>query len=93
MDTTTYSTHMLLPYWTVSGSFSLHLQVNRDPMAAQMQRMRNQIEQLQAELLFFRGDSTTPFEELQVPFLLLYDVFLTLISCLLKACLRLKNIL
>lgn len=43
-------------------------QVNRDPMAAQMQRMRSQIEQLQAELLYVRGDSGAPFEELQVKY-------------------------
>lgn len=35
-------------------------------MAAQMQRMRSQIEQLQAELLFYRNDSGAPFDELQV---------------------------
>jgi kinesin family protein 4/21/27 len=37
-------------------------------MAAQMQQMRGQIEQLQAELLFYRGDATIPFDELQVQF-------------------------
>ncbi|MFS7974503.1 hypothetical protein Hanom_Chr09g00869571 [Helianthus anomalus] len=31
-----------------------------------MQRMKNQIEQLQAELLYVKGDSSAPFEELQV---------------------------
>ena len=41
-------------------------QVNRDPIAAQMQKMRGQIEQLQAELLYYRGDSSVSFEELQV---------------------------
>lgn len=35
-------------------------------MAAQMQRMRNQIEQLQSELLYVRGESGAPFEEFQV---------------------------
>ncbi|KAL2489056.1 P-loop containing nucleoside triphosphate hydrolase superfamily protein [Forsythia ovata] len=40
--------------------------INRDPVAAQVQRMRSQIEQLQAELLYFRGDSTTPIEEVQM---------------------------
>lgn len=35
-------------------------------MGAQIQRMRSQIEQLQAELLFYRGDAGGPFEELQV---------------------------
>lgn len=42
------------------------MQVNRDPVTAQMQIMKNQIEQLQAELLYVKGDSSTPFEELQV---------------------------
>ena len=40
--------------------------VNRDPVAAQMQRMRNQIEQLQAELLYIHGESGRPFEELLI---------------------------
>lgn len=40
--------------------------INRDPVAAQVQTMRNQIEQLQAELLFYRGDTSGPLEELQV---------------------------
>ncbi|WJX34931.1 Kinesin-like protein KIN-4C [Trifolium repens] len=40
--------------------------INRDPVAAQVQTMRNQIEQLQAELLFYRGDTSGPLEELQI---------------------------
>ncbi|KAJ8762575.1 hypothetical protein K2173_008014 [Erythroxylum novogranatense] len=40
--------------------------INRDPMATQMQRMKSQIEQLQAELLFYRGDASLPFDELQI---------------------------
>ncbi|KAJ1424769.1 P-loop containing nucleoside triphosphate hydrolase [Sesbania bispinosa] len=40
--------------------------INRDPVAVQVQTMRNQIEQLQAELLFYRGDASGPFEELQI---------------------------
>ncbi|XP_073224385.1 kinesin-like protein KIN-4C isoform X2 [Cicer arietinum] len=40
--------------------------INRDPVAAQVQTMRNQIEQLQAELLFYRGDASGPLEELQI---------------------------
>ncbi|THU48274.1 hypothetical protein C4D60_Mb09t24510 [Musa balbisiana] len=39
--------------------------INRDPVAAEMQRMRSQLEQLQAELQFCRGGGV-PFEELQV---------------------------
>jgi len=48
---------------------TLKLQINRDPVAAQMQRMRSQIEQLQAELVYYRGDSSVSFEELQVTYL------------------------
>ena len=43
----------------------LILQINRDPVAAEMQRMRSQLEQLQSELLFCRGGGA-PLEELQV---------------------------
>ncbi|THU67547.1 hypothetical protein C4D60_Mb05t25800 [Musa balbisiana] len=39
--------------------------INRDPVAAEMQRMRSQLEQLQAELLFCRGGGA-PLEELQL---------------------------
>ncbi|KAK1559754.1 hypothetical protein Q3G72_017978 [Acer saccharum] len=38
--------------------------INRNPMAAEMQRMRSQIEQLQAENQFYRGSS--PLDELQL---------------------------
>ncbi|KAH7688790.1 Plus-end-directed kinesin ATPase protein [Dioscorea alata] len=38
--------------------------INRDPMAAQMQKMRNQLEQLQAEVLYCRGGGA--LEELQI---------------------------
>ena len=44
-------------------------QVNRDPMAAEMQRMRHQVELLQAELLCIREGSL--FEEMQVSFIFL----------------------
>ncbi|XP_022941355.1 kinesin-like protein KIN-4C isoform X1 [Cucurbita moschata] len=40
--------------------------INRDPVGAQIQKMRSQIEQLQAELLFYRGDAGLPYEELQI---------------------------
>ncbi|XP_042418955.1 kinesin-like protein KIN-4C isoform X3 [Zingiber officinale] len=39
--------------------------INRDPVAAEMQRMRSQLEQLQAELVFGRGGGAS-LEELQV---------------------------
>ncbi|KAJ0986686.1 hypothetical protein J5N97_005042 [Dioscorea zingiberensis] len=38
--------------------------INRDPVAAQLQRMRNQLEQLQAELLYYRGGGA--LDELQI---------------------------
>lgn len=57
-------TYMLTLFFCISCN--IKLKVNRDPVAAQMHRMQNQIEQLQAELLYVRGDSGTPFEELQV---------------------------
>ena len=40
-------------------------QVNRDPMAAEMRHMRQQVELLQAELLCIREGGS--FEEIQVP--------------------------
>ncbi|XP_072977535.1 kinesin-like protein KIN-4C [Typha angustifolia] len=39
--------------------------INRDPVTAEMQRMRSQLEQLQAELLFCRGGGPS-LEEIQV---------------------------
>lgn len=41
--------------------------INRDPMTAQIQRMRSQIEHLQAQVLLYRGEGTAaPFNELQI---------------------------
>ncbi|KAF5471974.1 hypothetical protein F2P56_008730 [Juglans regia] len=53
----------MLLFLTNWPSFLMY--INRDPMAAQEQRMRRQIEQSQAELLFYRGDASSLFEELQ----------------------------
>ena len=44
---------------------NLLLKVNRDPMAAEMRHMRQQVELLQAELLCIREGGS--FEEIQVP--------------------------
>lgn len=41
--------------------------INRDPVTAEMQRMRSQLEHLQAELLFCRSGGSA-LEELQVRF-------------------------
>ena len=38
------------------------LQVNRDPIAAEMQRMRQQIELLQAELVCARADGNSTLD-------------------------------
>jgi kinesin family protein 4/21/27 len=41
------------------------MKVNRDPMAAEMRHMRQQVELLQAELMCIREGGS--FEEIQVP--------------------------
>lgn len=65
-DTNAEETLNTLKYANRARNIQNKAIVNRDPMAAQMQRMRSQIEQLQAELLYVRGDSGAPFEELQI---------------------------
>ncbi|PON91611.1 Kinesin-like protein [Trema orientale] len=65
-DTNAEETLNTLKYANRARNIQNKAVINRDPMAAQLQRMRSQIEQLQAELLFYRGDSSTPYEELQI---------------------------
>ncbi|KAJ6685675.1 KINESIN-LIKE PROTEIN KIN-4C [Salix purpurea] len=65
-DTNAEETLNTLKYANRARNIQNKAVVNRDPMAAQMQRMRSQIEQLQAELLFYRGDASIPFDELQI---------------------------
>lgn len=65
-DTNAEETLNTLKYANRARNIQNKAIINRDPMAAQMQRMRSQIEQLQAELLYVRGDSGAPFEELQI---------------------------
>lgn len=65
-DTNAEETLNTLKYANRARNIQNKAVINRDPMAAQVQRMRSQIEQLQAELLFYRGDASTPFEELQI---------------------------
>ncbi|KAF9604597.1 hypothetical protein IFM89_008041 [Coptis chinensis] len=50
----------------VNRARNIQNKINRDPMTTQMQRMRSQVEQLQAELLYFHGEGGTPSKELQV---------------------------
>ncbi|KAJ8440068.1 hypothetical protein Cgig2_025267 [Carnegiea gigantea] len=65
-DTNAEETLNTLKYANRARNIQNKAVINRDPVAAQMQRMRSQIEQLQAELLYYRGDSSVPFEELQI---------------------------
>ncbi|KAH9690361.1 kinesin-like protein KIN-4C [Citrus sinensis] len=65
-DTNAEETLNTLKYANRARNIQNRAVINRDPMAAQMQRMRSQIEQLQAELLFYRNDSGAPFDELQI---------------------------
>lgn len=65
-DTNAEETLNTLKYANRARNIQNKAIVNRDPVTAQMQRMKNQIEQLQAELLYVKGDSSTPYEELQI---------------------------
>ncbi|KAJ0571875.1 putative plus-end-directed kinesin ATPase [Helianthus annuus] len=65
-DTNAEETLNTLKYANRARNIQNKAIVNRDPVTAQMQRMKNQIEQLQAELLYVKGDSSAPFEELQI---------------------------
>ncbi|XP_050379014.1 kinesin-like protein KIN-4C [Argentina anserina] len=65
-DTNAEETLNTLKYANRARNIQNKAVVNRDPMAAQLQLMRSQIEQLQTELLFYRGDASLPFEELQI---------------------------
>ncbi|KAL5777374.1 hypothetical protein ACOSP7_010300 [Xanthoceras sorbifolium] len=65
-DTNAEETLNTLKYANRARNIQNKAVINRDPMAAHVQMMRSQIEQLQAELLFYRGDSSLPFDELQI---------------------------
>ncbi|KAL4279291.1 hypothetical protein GQ457_03G033960 [Hibiscus cannabinus] len=65
-DTNAEETLNTLKYANRARNIQNKAVINRDPMAAQLQRMRSQIEQLQAELLFYRGDGPASFDELQI---------------------------
>ncbi|KAK1406714.1 hypothetical protein QVD17_38322 [Tagetes erecta] len=65
-DTNAEETLNTLKYANRARNIQNKAIVNRDPVTAQMQRMKNQIEQLQSELLYVKGNSSTPFEELQI---------------------------
>ncbi|KAJ0238138.1 Kinesin-like protein KIN-4C [Hirschfeldia incana] len=64
-DTNAEETLNTLKYANRTRNIQNKAVINRDPGAAQMQKMRSQIEQLQTELLFYRGDSGA-FDELQM---------------------------
>ncbi|XP_074263675.1 kinesin-like protein KIN-4C isoform X2 [Silene latifolia] len=65
-DTNAEETLNTLKYANRARNIQNKAVINRDPVAAQLQQMRGQIEQLQAELLYYRGDSSVSFEELQI---------------------------
>ncbi|KAK4434246.1 Kinesin-like protein KIN-4C [Sesamum alatum] len=65
-DTNAEETLNTLKYANRARNIQNKAIINRDPMTAQMQRMRSQIEQLQAELLYFRGESNAPSEEIKI---------------------------
>nr|KJB64147.1 hypothetical protein B456_010G034800 [Gossypium raimondii] len=65
-DTNAEETLNTLKYANRARNIQNKAVVNRDPMASQLQAMRSQIEQLQAELLFYRGDGNASFDELQI---------------------------
>ncbi|KAL9330001.1 hypothetical protein ACSQ67_005004 [Phaseolus vulgaris] len=65
-DTNAEETLNTLKYANRARNIQNKATINRDPVAAQVQTMRNQIEQLQAELLFYRGDTSGPIEEVQI---------------------------
>ncbi|KAG7588513.1 P-loop containing nucleoside triphosphate hydrolase [Arabidopsis suecica] len=64
-DTNAEETLNTLKYANRARNIQNKAVINRDPATAQMQRMRSKIEQLQTELLFYRGDSGA-FDELQI---------------------------
>ncbi|GAB4862075.1 Kinesin-like protein KIN-4C, variant 3 [Ancistrocladus abbreviatus] len=65
-DTNAEETLNTLKYANRARNIQNKAIINRDPIGAQMQRMRSQIEQLQAELLYYRGDSSVGLEELKI---------------------------
>ncbi|XP_039010221.1 kinesin-like protein KIN-4C isoform X2 [Hibiscus syriacus] len=65
-DTNAEETLNTLKYANRARNIQNKAVINRDPMAAQLQTMRSQIEHLQAELLFYRGDGNGSFDELQI---------------------------
>ncbi|KAL6504271.1 hypothetical protein OROGR_026194 [Orobanche gracilis] len=65
-DTNAEETLNTLKYANRARNIQNKAIINRDPAAAQSQRMQSQIEQLQAELLYFRGISSAPAEEMKI---------------------------
>ncbi|XP_042027796.1 kinesin-like protein KIN-4C [Salvia splendens] len=65
-DTNAEETLNTLKYANRARNIQNKAIINRDPATAELQRLRSQIEQLQSELLYFRGDSNAPTEELKI---------------------------
>lgn len=64
-DTNAEETINTLKYANRARNIQNKAVVNRDPVAVEMQRLRSQVEQLQSEVLYCRGNGA-PSEELQV---------------------------
>ncbi|MCH84112.1 chromosome-associated kinesin KIF4-like, partial [Trifolium medium] len=65
-DTNAEETLNTLKYANRARNIQNKAIINRDPMGAQQQRLQSRIDQLEAELLCFKGVSGAPFEEIQV---------------------------
>ncbi|KAL5984966.1 Kinesin-like protein KIN-4C [Asimina triloba] len=65
-DTNAEETLNTLKYANRARNIQNKAIINRDPVAAELQQLRSQLEQLQTELLYYRGEGAAPFEELQL---------------------------
>ncbi|KAK2430062.1 hypothetical protein P8452_43525 [Trifolium repens] len=65
-DTNAEETLNTLKYANRARNIQNKAIINRDPMGAQQQRLQSRIDQLEAELLCFKGVSGAPFEEIQI---------------------------
>ncbi|XP_058747789.1 kinesin-like protein KIN-4C isoform X2 [Vicia villosa] len=65
-DTNVEETLNTLKYANRARNIQNKAIINRDPMGAQQQRLQSRIDQLEAELLCFKGLGGGPFEEIQI---------------------------
>lgn len=65
-DTNAEETLNTLKYANRARNIQNKAIINRDPIGAQQQRLQSRIDQLEAELLCFKGVGGVPFEEIQI---------------------------